>query len=178
MTHSRQASTKLLFCLIRSAISQSVGLRNIGTLLAAIIIIGPLQARADTQTPQQYCRTVRNDDAPRDIPDSLIPKVQKLFKIDSPDDAKLEVTSRCMNGRVLACDEGANLPCGKANTKRVSQGATEFCRHNPNESVPAAAAGHDSIYAWHCRGNAAEPAQTIWHVDARGFVTEVWKPVP
>ena len=178
MTPMRQTSATRRLSSTRHASRLSAASRHIGALLAAIVIFGPHPARADTSSSQQYCRTVRNDDTPREISDSLVPKVQKLFKIDSSDDAKLAVTSRCMNGRVLACYEGANLPCGKANTQRVSQGATAFCKSNPNEAVPAVAVGHDSIYAWRCRGTQAEPAQTVWHVDARGFVTEVWKPVP
>jgi hypothetical protein len=178
MTPSRQTSATRLFAAIRPAIWQSMASPLIGTMLAAILIFGPSAARADTQSPRQYCRTVGNDDTPREIPESLVRTVQRLFKMDSPDEAKLAVTARCMNGQVLVCNEGANLPCAKANTARVSQGASAFCRSHPNEPVPAVAVGHDSIYAWRCRGNQAEPAETVWHVDARGFVTEVWKPLP
>ncbi|WP_124800745.1 hypothetical protein [Paraburkholderia phosphatilytica] len=135
-------------------------------------------ARADVKTPEQYCRQVGNDDTLREIPDSLAPKVQKLFGIDSADDAKLDVTSRCMNGKLIACNSGANLPCGKANVKRVNPAANQYCNAHPNDDVPAGIAGHDSVYTWHCHGISAQAGSAQWHVDARGFVSEVWKPVP
>jgi hypothetical protein len=71
---------------------------------------------------------------------------------------------------VRACFTGANLPCVKMNIARDNEGPDAFCRSNPNApGGPAFASGHDSIYAYRCRGRRAEVESTIFPLDARGF---------
>jgi hypothetical protein len=76
---------------------------------------------------------------------------------------------RCVDGGLLACFTGANLPCVKMNIARDNEGADAFCRSNPDApAVPAFASGHDSIYAYRCSGRRAEVESTIFPLDARG----------
>jgi hypothetical protein len=58
---------------------------------------------------------------------------------------------RCAEGKLLACSVGANLNCGKANTRRSLPGASEFCRANPDAAIipMAATARHDLRLALH-----------------------------
>ncbi len=44
-------------------------------------------------------------------------------------------------------------------------------------SVPAYAAGHETIYAWRCHGGHAVVAGHPLHPDMYGFVAENWRPV-
>jgi hypothetical protein len=83
---------------------------------------------------------------------------------------------RCAGRKVLLCNVGANLPCGKANRSRNLPGATAYCRENPDSDVvPAAATGHDTIYRWRCTGRKAQPGGPVETVDARGFLERYWK---
>jgi hypothetical protein len=85
---------------------------------------------------------------------------------------------RCAKDKLLACLVGANLNCGKANTRRSLPGASEFCRTNPDaDNIPMAATGHDTIYAWRCVGKRAVAAKTVVAVDAHGYDAGSWKEV-
>jgi hypothetical protein len=85
---------------------------------------------------------------------------------------------RCMDGRLLACFTGANLPCEKMNAARDNKGAEAFCQANPDAPVvPAFATGHDTIYSYRCVGRRAEIAGTTFPPDARGFAATLWAPV-
>lgn len=84
---------------------------------------------------------------------------------------------RCAEGKLLACSVGANLNCGKANTRSLP-GASEFCRANPDAAIiPMAATGHDTIYAWRCVGRHAVAAKAVVAVDAYGYDAGNWKEV-
>lgn len=80
----------------------------------------------------------------------------------------------------MVCTAGANLPCGKANTSRTpGAGIVQWCRDNPAASfVPAVATGHDTIYEWACRSGTPQIVRQTFDVDSRGFITQVWKPLP
>lgn len=147
-----------------------------GLALAAGLLLLSAGAQA-AESPAQYCRRVGGDDALRPLPASLVPAAKRVFGLDMPDDAVRRGTVfRCMEGAVLICTTGANLPCGKANTSRRLPAAERYCRENPDASViPMFVTGHDTIYAWRCQGAqavAGEPAEAL---DARGFVAGLWK---
>ena len=62
----------------------------------------------------------------------------------------------------MLCNEGANLPCGKANIRRSLPGATAWCKEKPNSSfIPMVATGHDTIYTWHCVNGVATPGDPV-----------------
>jgi hypothetical protein len=85
---------------------------------------------------------------------------------------------RCSGAKLLACAVGANLNCGKANTRRSQPGASEFCRANPDaDNIPMAATGHDTIYAWRCVGRRAVAGNAVVVVDPDGYDAGNWKEV-
>lgn len=146
-------------------------------VLAAGVLLAP--AAHAGETPARYCRRVGTDDTPRPIPGSLVPATRRLFGLDAPDAVVQRTTvSRCVGGTVLVCTIGADLNCGKANTSRTLAPAGRYCRENPDAPfIPAYVTGHDTVYAWRCRGVeavAGDPTETL---DARGFVARLWRPV-
>jgi hypothetical protein len=85
---------------------------------------------------------------------------------------------RCMDGHLLACNGGANLPCGKANTSQSLRGGDAWCRQSPDSDfIPAYISGHDSIYRWRCTHGAPVASGPARPVDAHGFFTQYWKPL-
>ena len=85
---------------------------------------------------------------------------------------------RCAGGRLLACAIGANLNCGKADTRRSLPGASEYCRAHPGaDDIPMFATGHDTIYAWRCAGRRAVAGKALVSVDAHGYDAGNWKEV-
>ena len=135
--------------------------------------------------PAARCARVHNDDAMRGydpaLHDGIAAAFGRLFPgAPPPDEQMLQVQThiRCMDGHLLACFTGANLPCGKISTVRGNQGATTFCRANPNaDSVPAYATGHDTAYTFRCRSGEAEISGTTFPLDARGFAASLWAPI-
>lgn len=135
----------------------------------------------------QHCATVRNDDMVRGYEPSLRDPTLKGFKAllpnargeSNPSDFVTQAQYRCMDGKVMVCFLGANLPCSKINTAKDNPGVKAFCTDNPDaNSVPAVAAGHDSAYAYKCRGGKAVVDGTIWKLDERGFAEKIWTALP
>jgi hypothetical protein len=133
------------------------------------------------------CARLGNDDTIRDYDPALRDRTMLAFKTLFPqakgplDDGSLETQAqyRCMNGKVMVCFIGANLPCAKMNAKCENAGADSFCRDNPAaESVPAFATGHDTIYAYRCRAGRAEVTATTRQLDQRGFARTLWVELP
>ena len=147
-----------------------------GAALVAIAIGRAVPVNAET--PTAFCKRVGTDDTTQPIPEVLVPTVNATFGMKMPARVAVDTTVfRCDHGHVMVCTVGANLPCGKANTSREpGEGAVQWCHDNPAaEFVPAAATGHDTIYAWCCQGGAPRILRQPLHVDARGFVAEFWK---
>jgi hypothetical protein len=158
------------------------------SLLAALPVAVPLAPPPDVQAAEEddlpaLCARVRDDDTIRGYSPSLRDDTVRAFKTFFPDakgvpaDDELEAQAnfRCMNGKVLVCFVGANLPCVKMNTARDNPGANEFCRSNPDAYlVPASATGHDTIYSYRCQGGRAEVDGEVWELDERGFAKKLW----
>jgi hypothetical protein len=133
------------------------------------------------EPPAAYCQRVGTDDATRPIPEALVPAVNAAFKTRMPPRVAMDTTRfHCAEYRVMVCTVGANLPCGKADTRRTpNTGVIQWCRDNPDTSfVPAAATGHDTIYEWRCHARTPQIVRQTLHVDPRGFVAEFWKQLP
>jgi hypothetical protein len=84
---------------------------------------------------------------------------------------------RCVDGAVLACSYGANIPCGsKADTETTpGEGALWWCRENPDaEWVPVAATGRSTVFSWRCVGTRPMVERQWFSVDARGYQVEFW----
>ena len=171
-------------------------------LLAAIallmLIAGCVDPRAAGQTsttptpadavdtyPWDYCAAIGTVDTPeaRYRGDGVRGVIQGALAIAEglperfadPASRRVPIPWRCMDGWVWACDPGANLPCGPANTSRIpSAGMTEYCAQQSDGVLPAFVTGHDTIYAWSCRGGQPVIDRQVFTADARGFVADVW----
>ncbi|MBO0733437.1 MAG: hypothetical protein J2P49_03810 [Methylocapsa sp.] len=148
--------------------------------VAAMVFIAgvPPMTAALALDVQSLCAHIGNDDHVRPIPAVLVPQARRLFFDHGASSNYIKETTsfRCMNGKVWLCNLGANLNCGKADSRRTSAGAAVFCRQNPgSDVVPMAATGHDTIYEWKCVGNEARIFRQVETVDPRGFTTENWK---
>lgn len=133
--------------------------------------------RADRLTAR-LLRQGNYDDHLRAPPRTLATIIKKLFNVSGR--YALQTTNyRCADGKVMLCNEGANLPCGKANVSKTLPGATGWCKDNPNSDfIPMVATGHDTIYTWHCTNGHAIADTPVSKVDSRGFFVEYWKAVP
>jgi hypothetical protein len=137
-----------------------------------------LAATARAQDPNAYCARVGNDDRVKPIPAAMVPTARRLFNLESADDADFVLRStvfRCMNGSVWLCNHGANIPCAKADLRRMPPSVTTYCEENPNEAVvPMVVTGHDTIHSWECVGGKARLKQSQ-KVDPRGFAADQWR---
>jgi hypothetical protein len=148
--------------------------------LAALALPGDAVAQAATK-----CSQAGNDDRIRPYDPSLREEFLKAYKLlfpeskDQPGETELRTASyRCMNGHLLACFSGANLPCAKLDKSRENKGANAFCRTNPDAAiVPMSATGHDTIYFFSCSNGRAKIKEQNWKLDSRGFGVELWKPM-
>lgn len=139
------------------------------------------EAPPPVESPDRYCATVGTDDSLRPIPEPLVSTATTLFHLGAMPESQISRSTwlRCDGGRVLLCNEGANLPCGKANTRRDLPAAERWCKEHPNaDFIPAFVTGHDTIYAWRCSGTAAAITATVFRIDRRGFISQFWKQVP
>ena len=146
-------------------------------LASAPTLAIPMAARA--QDLSGHCAAVRNDDRVKPIPTALVPEARQALGVApvEPDAAfQAGAVFRCMGGKVWLCNHGANLTCGKGDVRRVSVGATAWCRAHPgSDVVPMAATGHATIYAWTCVGREPHITQAQ-KLDPRGFIADQWTP--
>lgn len=147
-------------------------------------------APSTTADPWAYCRQVGTIDAPdarysgEPVPPAIAEGIRRAT--GASDSAPLDVfvrgTSwRCMDGKVLACTVGANLPCGeKANTSRTPSAAmTEFCAANAEAAViPAFVTGRATVYEWRCSAGAPSVVRQVVEADAQGFLASFWHELP
>lgn len=115
------------------------------------------------------------------LPLSQVPEVVKQFGLQnvSVEQVLRSTVLRCFEGHLLACNEGANLPCGKAITQRALPQAKPWCAENPNvDFVPAYISGHDSIFHWRCQHGEPVTFGEAERVDTSGYITRYWKVLP
>jgi len=136
--------------------------------------------------PFSYCKAVVTIESPDSryvgpqVPDVIAEGLKKAFgaPADAPPDVFLRGTYwRCMDGRVYACNVGANLPCTeKADTsKEPNEGMINFCKSNPDsEIIPAYAAGRSTVYEWSCKGTEPQTGKEVTKVDAEGYISNIW----
>ena len=152
---------------------------GIAALAMAAMLLAPiLAAKADPAQP--LCRGGATDDTPRPIPDSLVPVSVQLFGLEAMPEEQVRRSTlyRCAEGQVLVCNLGANLPCGKANTRSDLPQADAWCAENAgSDFIPMYVTGHDTIYRWRCDGTKAAISGEPLQVDRRGFIARLWKPV-
>jgi len=153
--------------------------RVILSTTATLALAGSLSFCAEAApSPRAYCAKVVNDDQLRAAPPSFGNAIKELFDI-SGIFAVQTTNYRCADGKVLLCNEGANLPCGKANLGKDLPGATTWCKSNPNSNfIPMVATGHDTVYRWRCVKGVATPGAPLSEIDPRGFFADEWKALP
>ncbi len=130
----------------------------------------------------QHCVSVRDDDSVRNYQPALREPTIKAFRQMFPNargepasEFETQAQYRCMDGKVMVCFIGANLPCVRINTARDNPGADAFCKNASDEApVAAYATGHDSAYSFKCGGGRAVIDQEIWKLDKRGFAEKIW----
>jgi hypothetical protein len=144
--------------------------------------------------PFAYCAAVGQIDTPDarytgpNMSDTFFKAYLRAARLDPngdyPDSFKQMTIWRCMNGKVYACNFGANIPCdSKANTdKTPTQEMKSFCQSNREaDFIPMSVTGHNVIYSWHCVKGAPEILEQIDTVDAAGYQSSFWQlvePVP
>jgi hypothetical protein len=123
-------------------------MRLVKTLFAVMILLAVSPALTQTfSDPVPYCKAVGTIDKPdaRYTGPKLPGWMAKKLNM-KPDQGKL-MEWRCANGAVLACEYGANIPCGsKAITsQKPTQPIIDYCRLNPDsEFVPMVVTGHET----------------------------------
>jgi len=109
-------------------------------------------------------------------PPELRPAIIQTFHITGAPMEGLFV--RCVGPRLLASSVGANLNCGKADTRQSRPEVAEYCHEHPGAvTVPMFVTGHSTIYWWKCLGD-KPVAHEAFAVDAQGFIANNWKMVP
>jgi len=148
----------------------------------------PVAEERRYRDPFAYCRAVGTVDAPdaRWIGPALPQQVRDglvdlgLVAGDAPASIRLNAAWRCLDGELLVCSFGANIPCReKADTRRAPTAAMrEWCAEHPeSEFIPMAATGHATVFEWACRKGEPVVERQIVEPDARGFLSNVWYPL-
>ena len=116
-------------------------------------------------------------DGTRPVPASLAHAVIAAFGVRMTQAEVMRTgVVRCAKGVVLACLTGANLNCGKADTRRSSIGGTAWCKdHVDVDFIPQAATGNATVYNWRCEGGLAVPERQVQRVDAWGYAAPNWR---
>ena len=153
---------------------------RIRPMTASIGVVAVLAAALSWHaTPAaRLCGRLGTSDRLRAIPAALVPAAMRIFGLGSMPTAQVERSTvfRCFDHRVLLCNDGANLTCGKANTGRNLPAASAWCVRHPGSSfIPMYLTGHDTIYRWRCVGARATTGAPRLRVDARGFIASHWR---
>jgi hypothetical protein len=152
-------------------------LRLAAATLIVVMGVSPAAVAAPRsgETPAHYCARAGNDDQLRPAPGALGPAVARLFSLAGTD-AAANSFYRCSRGRVLVCNVGANLPCGRASLRKRLPVATQWCASHENaDAIPMAVTGHDTPYTWRCAGRNARPGAPVARIDRRGFFADYWR---
>ncbi len=137
--------------------------------------------------PFTYCAAVGSIDAPdaryagEAVPDVIIEGFKKVAGVEGSTEPmeqfKKSTIWRCMGGKLMACNFGANLPCdSKANIDQTpSQAMQDYCAENTNsEFIPMSVTGHDTIYSWQCVEGSPKLLDQVAEVDAAGYLANIW----
>jgi hypothetical protein len=181
----------------KKALRQMIGVVFVTALLTACVVPPPPTPAAATPTstkateqigyndPFAYCAAVGTVDTPDEryigpkMPDVIVQGLiqQGIVSADAPRDFIENAVWRCMDGKVLVCHFGANLPCQeKADTGQVpTAGMEEFCQANPTaDDIPAAVTGRATVYQWACKDGKPEVVKTLFKPDERGYLSDFW----
>ena len=162
---------------MRRWILLAVCLTSIG-LLTEAVAGSPRDAAsgAAIADPLGYCKAAGTRDTVRLLPRNLNNAATAALGLPASAADSEGYFWRCMDGAVLVCAVGANIPCqAKADRTRHNAGAEAYCRDRGNaDLVPAYATGHETIYEWRCISGAAVRGKAVAQLDRRGFRVELW----
>jgi hypothetical protein len=139
--------------------------------------------------PFAYCAAAGDADEPdaRYVGEPLPERLRHalaaagLVGADQPIEPGESLFWRCMDGKLYACNVGANIPCmARADTSREPAASLrEYCAGHPGQDVPAYVTGRETVYSWRC-DESGVPAieRQLFTPDARGFLSEHWAEVP
>jgi hypothetical protein len=145
-------------------------------LFSVLIVLASAMTARPASAAAAYCSNPAHS-RPAKVPPGLVPAVAAAFNIDK-DAAPNTAFVRCVGAKLMGCYVGANLDCGKANTRRMLPGAAAWCRQNPGAAnVPMAATGHDTVYEWSCEGTRAVAGRQVMKVDRQGYIADNWKEI-
>ena len=151
--------------------------RNPRFIRRCVIVARRVYGTRAARSPRTHCASVGTDDTLLTPPPSLAPAIRRLFNIRGHYEAKAAYY-RCADGAVKVCFVGANLPCGKANTRKNLPAVARWCETHPDtKSIPLYVTGHDSLYSWHCVGAKVTTGAPVGTLDGRGFFENYWKVV-
>ena len=146
-----------------------------GLLFAALIVIAVSPVKPGLAAGS-YCPNPDHA-TPGKVPPDLTGAVATTFRIDT-DAVRNAAYVRCVGAKLIGGYIGANLDCDKAETRRSLPGATAWCRENPGSKIiPMAATGHDTIYAWSCKGRHAVAGKAMVTVDPQGYIADNWREI-
>jgi hypothetical protein len=141
--------------------------------------------QAQFTDPFAYCAAVGTIDAPDErytgpeLPEAVAKGLLELGLVtaDTPPEIVKNAAWRCMDGKVLVCHFGANIPCmEKADASRTPTSEMgDFCKSNPSADViPAAVTGRATVYEWSCKDGAPAIVKELFKPDAQGFLSDFW----
>jgi hypothetical protein len=152
--------------------------RFVGATVKALLLLAATQGAWGQTSPVEYCQQIGTDDALRTVPPSLVSAVVRLFQLEAMPPTQVERSTyfRCANGQVFVCTVGANLACGKVDTRRDLPGVRAWCvEHAGSQNVPSYVTGNATIYLWRCDGPRPVASRSALSVDPRGFISQNWK---
>ncbi len=145
----------------------------------------PVVDAATYNDPFAYCAAVGTVDEPDDrytgeeLPLVIAEGIRAAFNAE---DVALEVYQRgtvwrCMDGKVYACNVGANIPCQSKGdlSRQPSQPMVDYCKENAgSDFIPAVVTGRTTIYEWGCDETEPVIIDTYTEVDSEGFLQYAW----
>jgi hypothetical protein len=148
--------------------------------VTVLLLFSATQGAWAQTSPAEYCRQIETDDTLRAVPLSLVPAVVRLFQLEGMPVQQVQRSTyfRCAERHLLVCTVGANLACGKAETRRDLPGVVAWCmEHAGSRNIPAYVTGHATIYQWRCDGPRPVASRSALSVDHREFISQNWKRV-
>jgi len=135
--------------------------------------------------PFAYCAAVGTVDKADErytgdaLPDSVVEVMLQrgIVSADAPFEFQRNAVWRCMDGDLMVCHFGANLPCAeKADTSQTPSADMEaFCKENRNaEVIPAAVTGRATVYEWKCADGKPAVVKQVFTSDTQGYLAESW----
>ena len=135
------------------------------------------QHRPSQSDPVDFCRTAGNVDEPGLQAGGPHAGSWVRSRLGLRREQGAMVAWRCMNGHVLACvDGGGSAHCAKGSANRaVTAAMRRHCSLNPDQALPVAVTGTETIFAWTCAGRTPRIERQWAWLDRRGFIATDWR---